>query len=1278
MDIAAFVGFATRGPIDVPVPVEDVARFRDVFGPPLELVRDRETGRTKTARLHRAVEAFFRNGGRRCWVVRVAQPKDGGTSSDPVERTSFGLPGLVSAETGRPSTMRARCYGATFDELRGGTVLRRRLLPEPTSVERAGDAPLDGGVILSWDASHRDPLEEDVLAEGDLTRLNFGQLRVSVSIEEASMGSEDPLLKLAMRLRTDLREEKTLRFEAVRGSTTSGEEISMTVMGLDGDDDPKLPPGQAGDSKRLSIEVEENRTDLNAFEFTLPASTLSILSVTDVITEETRTPNTAKTETNLTKGRFFAFAPVASQKRLVSDRGAGTQGSSLEVQTECLRCFDRAPPLHETAPPSVVEGKVQAPSESKRRSLPVSSRTFIVGRSRGNEESSGLRLTVITKKKNKASSEDENDGDGVDASFLEDRLVHLTIKGGRKGWFQLGEVTHRYDEKHEGEDAEKVDVKVRDALWPVSWEEVVLHEGGAPPPVCRAERQRFDLLAWEGQELQTRLDHLGFAKSHPRAWTDLPVDEDLFELQEGETVTPELGILRADVFEPRFPLASPASPDPGPFIPLGMADRPDPSRTRGRIPQTVERSRLEKERLSTFSTDVFVDGTFDKDGTGDDLAGTSTATLGEKADDMIFVDQKSASGLHSLWPIREATLLAVPDAVHRGWDEPETVTPDSLQAPSPLKMRVHGDTDPPRVHLKWTVDRLGDENVEVEVQEAQEPTFENPVVRYRGAGASVDRYVRSDDPITLFFRYRVVAGGQPGPWSNTRHTTIPEPDFDPCKDRPEVPDVSLHDQDGPNTDHWLRWAPQQLFPSSGTGDIDLNIAGLEELVTLPGVDEVTAGRIIEYRDARDESITNPLQLREVQGLTEQCIRTWEGRVEPPLRPDYEIQIATTPTFEAPKVVLGCAGKDCAEENEEKVEFQLSSPPPGTDSSSDQKEFVWYDLGRDPSVPTVRYVRMRALRPGASQMNSSGWSKTVVVTRKLREEPTVISAEEYDNPQPDTPGGGRQGLYDVHKAMLRFGAARGDVLSVLALPEQDQPDDAHRHVNRLRAPGGTLNYGEERTLSYGALYYPWLLGPVDDGERITPMPPDGAACGMIADRTLRDGAWMAPANQLLADVPTVVPPLSSDERAELGASPLNVFTETPDGVLTLGTATLARDPDLEPITTRRLLILVRRLAQREGPALVFENNTPLLRRRIAEQFDDVLRRLFDRGAFAGTTPSEGYRVVTDERVNPPGQVERGRLVVELRIAPARPLTFLTVRLVQRSGQRPTVPQTGATP
>jgi hypothetical protein len=980
MDIAAFVGFATRGPIDVPVPAEDVARFRDVFGPPLELVQDRETGRTKTAHLHRAVEAFFRNGGRRCWVVRVAQPKEAGASSGPVERTSFGLPGLVSADTGRPSTVRARCYGASFDALRVGTVLRRRVLSNPSAVEWPEGNASSQASTLSWHTGRRDPLMEDELAEGDLLRL------------------------------------------------------SMENGGV-------------------------------------------------------------------------AYAIVASQTRIERNGDSTTSGLSLKVQLDSAYLFERDP-------------------------------------------------TLLT---------DPFAGDGTET-------------------------------------------EERDVLWRVSPEDDF--SGARSPAIVTVERLRFDLLAWKGQELQTRLDHLGFAPSHPRAWTDLPVDEDLFELQEGETVTPELGILRADVFDPRFPLASPASPEPGPFIPLGMADRPDPSRTRGRIPQTVERSRLEKERLSTFSTDVFVDGTFDKDGTSDDLAGTSTATLGEKADDMIYVDQNPASGLHSLWPIREVTLLVVPDAIHRGWNEPETITPGSLPAPSPLKMSVHSDTDPPRIHLSWMVDRLGEEGVEVEVQEAQEPTFDNPVIRYRGTETSVDRYVRSDDPVMLFFRYRVVTAGQPGPWSDTRYATLPEPDFDSCTARPGVPSVARVG------DRWFTWG---LLP-----------------------------------EPAESALT------------------------------YELQIDRTPAFDAPSDVSPAVlpPADTPPDVEtiggyEPTEMANLDVIGGGDPI-DLDPRSWYKVPLSPDTPAVRYVRLRARLETDDRTLVGGWSRTVPFVRDLEQRKSCITAQEYDDPGTDTPGGGRDGLIDVQRAMLRFGAARGNVLSVLALPEQDQPDDARRHVSRLRAPGGTLNYGEERTLSYGALYYPWLLGPVDDGERITPMPPDGAACGMIADRTLRDGAWMAPANQSLATVRTVVPPLSSDERAELGASPLNVFTETPDGVLTLDTATLARDPDLEPITTRRLLILVRRLAQREGPALVFENNTPLLRRRIAEQFDDVLRRLFDRGAFAGTTPSEGYRVVTDERVNPPEQVERGRLAVELRIAPARPLKFLTVRLVQRSGQRPTVPRTGATP
>jgi hypothetical protein len=60
-DIAAFVGIARRGPLDTPVPVESFRQFQAQFG---EF--------TGVGYLAYAVRGFFENGGRRCWVVRVA------------------------------------------------------------------------------------------------------------------------------------------------------------------------------------------------------------------------------------------------------------------------------------------------------------------------------------------------------------------------------------------------------------------------------------------------------------------------------------------------------------------------------------------------------------------------------------------------------------------------------------------------------------------------------------------------------------------------------------------------------------------------------------------------------------------------------------------------------------------------------------------------------------------------------------------------------------------------------------------------------------------------------------------------------------------------------------------------------------------------------------------------------------------------------------------------------------------------------------------------------
>jgi phage tail sheath protein FI len=117
--------------------------------------------------------------------------------------------------------------------------------------------------------------------------------------------------------------------------------------------------------------------------------------------------------------------------------------------------------------------------------------------------------------------------------------------------------------------------------------------------------------------------------------------------------------------------------------------------------------------------------------------------------------------------------------------------------------------------------------------------------------------------------------------------------------------------------------------------------------------------------------------------------------------------------------------------------------------------------------------------------------------------------------------------------------------------------------------------------------------------------------------------------------------------------------------------LSDDPDLRQVGVRRLLSLLRRVALRHGPTYVFEPNDEAFRRRLRHGFEALLSEMLARGAFAGTTPEESFRVSTAGPANTPQSVDQGRLVVELKVAPSIPMRFLTVRLVQSSEQGLTV-------
>ena len=264
------------------------------------------------------------------------------------------------------------------------------------------------------------------------------------------------------------------------------------------------------------------------------------------------------------------------------------------------------------------------------------------------------------------------------------------------------------------------------------------------------------------------------------------------------------------------------------------------------------------------------------------------------------------------------------------------------------------------------------------------------------------------------------------------------------------------------------------------------------------------------------------------------------------------------------------------------------------------------------------------------------------------------------------------LLAVQRSLLRLCAARGDLFTVLSLPEHYREDKAIEHVSLLKAPADlvppvedvpALTRGEVNVFSYGAVYHPWLISRENQDDESLRMPPCGAVIGSIAESALTRGGWIAPANRPLRGVMALQPNILPERHFEIQEARINLVRQEPRGFLVLDADTLSDDEDLRPINVRRLLILLRRLALRLGATYVFEPNSASFRRNVDRGFTEMLDGMFERGAFAGATPATAYQVVTDDSLNTPQSIDLGRFIIELRVAPSLPMTFLTIRLVQ---------------
>jgi hypothetical protein len=260
------------------------------------------------------------------------------------------------------------------------------------------------------------------------------------------------------------------------------------------------------------------------------------------------------------------------------------------------------------------------------------------------------------------------------------------------------------------------------------------------------------------------------------------------------------------------------------------------------------------------------------------------------------------------------------------------------------------------------------------------------------------------------------------------------------------------------------------------------------------------------------------------------------------------------------------------------------------------------------------------------------------------------------------------LARIQLATLRLAGAGGDFFALLSLPRTFRTAEAAAHATALAAlaPGagttGRLGSDEQRLLSFGALYHPWLVSRGSAGLVATP--PDGAVAGLMAARAQDRGAWIAPANDPFQDIVGLDPALPEGELLALDRARVNMVRHLPMGFTLHDADTLSPERDWRQINVRRLMMLLRRTLLRRGMTYVFEPNGPVLRRAIERSLTATLDDLQQRGAFAGATSEKSFRIAVQQS---DADIDTGRLIVEVGVAPSQPIRFLLVRLVQQGAR-----------
>ncbi len=296
-------------------------------------------------------------------------------------------------------------------------------------------------------------------------------------------------------------------------------------------------------------------------------------------------------------------------------------------------------------------------------------------------------------------------------------------------------------------------------------------------------------------------------------------------------------------------------------------------------------------------------------------------------------------------------------------------------------------------------------------------------------------------------------------------------------------------------------------------------------------------------------------------------------------------------------------------------------------------------------------------------------------------PDALSGSAADPDDPLITATGLEALAEIDDIAIVMAPDTGDlgdpiVSRVAAQTLVTHAERARYRIAIIDGPiGSSLNeirdFRGQFDSTYAALYYPWIR-VFDPNERFsqgTPprqiaLPPSGFVAGIYARNDTERGVHKAPANEVIRGLTRFEININRPRQEVINPEGINALRFFDGrGFRVWGARTISSDPEWKYVNVRRLFIFIEHSIDLATQWAVFEPNNRRLWDNIRRMVEDFLLVQWRDGALLGAKPEDAFFVRCDRTTMTQNDLDNGRLICLVGIAPVKPAEFVIFRVGQ---------------